>query len=54
MKKVFAFLSVFALTIAFVGFGAKAAKAADLWVEDPTLGENEIPMAAGVQVCYGA
>ena len=44
MKKVFAFLSVFALTIAFVGFGAKAAKAADLWVEDPTLGENEIPM----------
>ena len=45
MKKVFAFLSVFALTIAFVGFGAKSANAAgDLFTEDPTLSENQIPM----------
>lgn len=45
MKKVFAFLSVFALTIAFVGFGAKTANAdSSLFTEDPTLGENEIPM----------
>ena len=44
MKKVFAFLSVFALTIAFVGFGAKSVNASQLFVEDPTLGENEIPM----------
>ena len=45
MKKVFAFLSVFALTIAFVGFGAKSAYAAgDLFTEDPTLSENQIPM----------
>lgn len=45
MKKVFAFLSVFALTIAFVGFGAKPAQAAGgLITEDPTLSENQIPM----------
>ena len=45
MKKVFAFLSVFALTIAFVGFGAKSANAAgELITEDPTLNENQIPM----------
>ena len=45
MKKVFAFLSVFALTIAFVGFGAKSANAAgELFTEDPTLSENQIPM----------
>ncbi len=45
MKKVFAFLSVFALTIAFVGFGAKSANAdANLFTEDPTLNENQIPM----------
>lgn len=45
MKKVFAFLSVFALTIAFVGFSAKPANAAGgLITEDPTLSENQIPM----------
>ena len=45
MKKVFAFLSVFALTIAFVGFGAKSANADDkLFTVDPTLSENQIPM----------
>lgn len=45
MKKVFAFLSVFALTIAFVGFGAKSANAAgELFTKDPTLSENQIPM----------
>lgn len=45
MKKVFAFLSVFALTIAFVGFSAKPAQAAGgLITEDPTLSENQIPM----------
>lgn len=44
MKKVFAFLSVFALTIAFVGFSAKPANAAELMTEDPTLNENQIPM----------
>ena len=45
MKKVFAFLSVFALTIAFVGFGAKSANAdSSLFTKDPTLSENQIPM----------
>lgn len=45
MKKVFAFLSVFALTIAFVGFGAKSANAdSSLFTEDPTLKEGQIPI----------
>ena len=45
MKKVFAFLSVFALTIAFVGFGAKSANADDsLFTEDPTLKDGQIPV----------
>ena len=44
MKKVFAFLSTFVLTIALVGvFAAKSpAKAADKFTEDPTLLEDEI------------
>ena len=45
MKKVFAFLSVFALTIAFVGFSAKPASAdGGLFTEDPTLKEGQIPV----------
>lgn len=45
MKKVFAFLSVFALTIAFVGFSAKPASAAGgLITEDPTLKDGQIPV----------
>lgn len=49
MKKVFVFLSVFALTIALFGFSAKDANvsqaaAGELFTEDPTLSENEIPV----------
>ncbi len=47
MKKVFVFLSVFALTIALFGFSAKNSvktNAAELFTEDPTLSENDIPM----------
>lgn len=47
MKKVFAILSVFALTIALVGLNSKSASnvsASELFTEDPTLSENEIPM----------
>ncbi len=47
MKKVFVFLSVFALTIALFGFSAKSSvktNAAELMTEDPTLSENDIPM----------
>lgn len=49
MKKVFVFLSVFALTIALFGFSAKNsmktnAATSELFTEDPTLSENDIPM----------
>jgi hypothetical protein len=50
MKKVFAFLSVLALTIAVLGFATKPAvvNAADpkpgMWIEDPTLEPGEIPL----------
>lgn len=44
MKKVFAFLSVLALTIALVGFTGSKISATEKWTKDPTLGENEIPM----------
>lgn len=48
MKKVFVFLSVFALTIALIGFSAKNSTksyaAGELFTEDPTISENEIPM----------
>lgn len=46
MKKVFAILSVLALTIALVGvFGhSTAVKADEKFTVDPTLSENEIPM----------
>lgn len=45
MKKVFAILSAFALTIALVGLNVNSKVAADeLWTVDPTLSENEIPM----------
>lgn len=45
MKKVFAFLSVFALTIAIVGLTFNSSVAAEeKWVVDPTINENEIPM----------
>ena len=45
MKKVFAFISVFALAIAMVGLAPKHVSAAETkWTKDPTLGENEIPL----------
>ena len=48
MKKVFVFLSVFALTIALIGFSAKNSTksyaAGELFTEDPTISDNEIPM----------
>lgn len=45
MKKVFAFLSVLALTIAVVGFTANhSVDAAEKFTKDPTLSENDIPM----------
>lgn len=45
MKKVFAILSVLALTIALVGMTVNpAVKADNLFTEDPTITENDIPM----------
>lgn len=47
MKKLFALLSTFVLTLAIVGLAAKAPEAladSDKWTEDPTLAEDEIPM----------
>lgn len=44
MKKVFAILSVLALTIALVGFTSSKISATEKWTTDPTLGENEIPL----------
>ena len=48
MKKVFAFLSTLVLTLACVGLALTPVKAAEpapgMWVDDPTLEENEIPL----------
>ena len=48
MKKLFALLSTFVLTLAIVGLAVKApvaeAAADDKWTVDPTLAEDEIPM----------
>lgn len=48
MKKVFAFLSALVLTLACVGLTLTPVQAADpapgMFIEDPTLGENDIPM----------
>lgn len=45
MKKVFAFLSVFTLAIAMLGFSAKTSAVADSkFTKDPTINENDIPM----------
>lgn len=46
MKKLFALLSTFVLTLAIVGLSVKspAQAASDKWTVDPTLAEDEIPM----------
>lgn len=47
MKKLFALLSTFVLTLAIVGLSTKAPQAyadSEKWTEDPTLAEDEIPM----------
>lgn len=47
MKKLFALLSTFVLTLAIVGLATKAPETladSDKWTEDPTLAEDEIPM----------
>lgn len=47
MKKLFALLSTFVLTLAIVGLSVKSpaqAAASDKWTVDPTLAEDEIPM----------
>lgn len=46
MKKLFALLSTFVLSLAIVGLATPTAKAADSdkWTEDPTLEADEIPM----------
>ncbi len=46
MKKLFALLSTFVLSLAIVGLATPTAKAAasDKWTEDPTLEADEIPM----------
>ena len=47
MKKLFALLSTFVLTLAIVGLATKAPVAhadSEKWTEDPTLAEDEIPM----------
>lgn len=47
MKKLFALLSTFVLTLAIVGLSVKSpaqAASSDKWTVDPTLAEDEIPM----------
>ena len=47
MKKLFALLSAFVLTLAIIGLATKAPVASaadDKWTVDPTLAEDEIPM----------